>query len=294
MKITYREPHGERELEAIFNLRYQVYVEELGRPITHTNHQTKQIKDNVDAFATHYVAVVDGQIIGAMRTHKLADGKFPGVELYQPHLFEAYYPDQICFCSYLVIAKEHRNSMAAIKLTCKSYEYMRQENMQVNLMNCSPNLLRIYQYLGHRFYLGENFFYDSFQFSVTPMALIMEDIDFLKSLRSPLYKIAAKFTNSPSCARFFNAKFGHQNQELPPFCQSKFALRRKHFKACHFTPELRTLIKEHSRQELTFLSEQIDRIQMYKGDILYRKGDVSNAIYLLIEHQPQTQKWLYN
>lgn len=64
----------EAALQAVQRLRYEIYVEEMGRPQPHADHVNKRITDDLDARGHTLTIEADGELAGTLRLSFLSDG----------------------------------------------------------------------------------------------------------------------------------------------------------------------------------------------------------------------------
>jgi hypothetical protein len=57
----------EDEKRAIYEFRYQIYIEEMGKPNSHADHASKQLRDELDDQATLLYASRNGELTGTLR-----------------------------------------------------------------------------------------------------------------------------------------------------------------------------------------------------------------------------------
>lgn len=90
------------EKEAIYRFRYRVYVQELGKPMKHADHERKRLYEAVDDDEEHtanfYCKGSDGQVTGVLRVHTYGPGEVP------PELFRACSMDKFAGVEQLRVA----------------------------------------------------------------------------------------------------------------------------------------------------------------------------------------------
>ena len=81
-QITIRVAETEAEKLAAYQLRYQVFSEELGDD-RYANHESKEFRDSDDVESSvQFIAVAENSVIGAVRLKLLKDHEFIGLEAY--------------------------------------------------------------------------------------------------------------------------------------------------------------------------------------------------------------------
>ena len=99
---TIRPARTTREREAIFNLRYRIYVQEMQRPQKDADHHRQRIEDALDDHSVLYGAWVGEAIIGTIRSIR------KGMEY-----FLAIYPTPVWKTAYERALGLHQSSAAA-------------------------------------------------------------------------------------------------------------------------------------------------------------------------------------
>ena len=110
--VTVRRATTEHEREAIYRLRYQVYIEEMNGANRHreANAQNQQLKDSWDDRAHHFYAMYQGTVVACARFIMRRDGPLECEEHFNLERFAPSYPDAIGMTSRLALHPEHRGS----------------------------------------------------------------------------------------------------------------------------------------------------------------------------------------
>lgn len=182
---------SQEEYCRIYILRYQVYIEEMGFKYPVINDQKRMLFDHLDESAIQfYVEDTSNQdIIGVCRLNRLnpkyVDSQIE--ERYHISLFSEL-SHSLGFVSKLMMQKNNRSICTVNNLFRNLFQYGIKNNFFINFIDCSPSLIPFYERLGFRRY-AENFT-DSILGLKTPMVLFVEDIEHLKKVKSPFYKMA--------------------------------------------------------------------------------------------------------
>lgn len=178
------------ERQDVYAFRYRVYAEKMNRPdIIDADHTRKIIYDGLDDSACHFTVSQKGDIVGAMRIHRIrgfGDGH-PFTEAdsdrYKIDSFLAASPDGIVFSSRLIIDPDHRRGPVLNKLLTKVFEAALRDGVHFGFVHCSPSLVDMYERMGYRRYT-DNLADPVFGYKV-PMVLVLHDRDYLMAVRSP-------------------------------------------------------------------------------------------------------------
>lgn len=202
-----------KEREKVYRFRYQVYVEEMGKILSSADHRRRLVVDSEDADdrCMLFYARTGSQVIGTMRLH------IGRANDYLPYLrdnmafdrfdnFPAKIPaNQISYTSKTMVDPRFRRSQAFYLLSATLYETLRKMDCPFNFTVGAPYMVALYEQLGHRRYIG-NFSVPGYGY-MAPMVILMEDVDHLRQVRSPLWRIARKLENSPAAAEWFAREF---------------------------------------------------------------------------------------
>ena len=203
----------EAELTGLYQLRYKVYVEELGRTQKYANHELKEIKEPLDDTAHNIVAVLDNKIVGTVRFHFAENSDNSYYEkVYKLKAFERYYPSSLSYVTKLIVLPEFRNTKLALKLAVACYE-LGVERTYLNIIDCYAQMVPFFLQLGYRFYT-ENTFHPEYG-EVTPMVLLSHDFEHLQKVNSPFNKVdCIEHNQDTESVQFFNENFGPIHQKL--------------------------------------------------------------------------------
>lgn len=187
-----KEALTDEERRHIYALRYRVYIEDMKKPYVYADHLNKLLFDNFDETATLLYAVRNNQTVGTMRVNFAEDCR-SYCEKLSLNLFNKTSIENISLCSRFMVDPKWRNSMIFAKIAVAMYLLGRRRNVELNFMHCAPHLVRIFEYIGYQRYMDE--FYDQEVGVQVPMILLLNDIDHLKKVRSPIYKHVFRETN---------------------------------------------------------------------------------------------------
>ena len=105
------------ELEKIFQFRYAIYVEEMGRIQHDASHVLKQISDKLDHGGTNIAAFSGDDVVGVVRVNFPARSCIGGYEdLYQLNKLGADHPQKTAIVTRLMIAPHLRRSTLVVRL----------------------------------------------------------------------------------------------------------------------------------------------------------------------------------
>jgi hypothetical protein len=204
------------EREALCRFRYQVYVEELGKKLRHANHGEGMLREPLDDDSVLLYALEGNAVLGTLRwtpcaPHLLAPQLCRALDL--PRFTRLVRPERISFTSRFMVAAHCRKSLIAGKLVQTAYHLAREQGVQFDFIHVSPALVPLYEHVGHRRYAGS--FIDPDAGIQVPMVLVLEDVEHLGSVRSPILRLARTRRNDPQPGRWFQETYGRGPCSMP-------------------------------------------------------------------------------
>lgn len=199
--------HTENERSAIYTFRYRIYIEEMGKPYRHADHELKQLKDELDDKAILLYATRNGEITGTLRINWGED-----ISAYTAFAescalahFRHFPAESLSFCSRLMVHKARRSSAVAAALSTAAYLTGRERSIQFNFSHCAPRLLSFFERMGFRQYTRP--FHHAEVGPQVPLVLVLKDIEHLCASRSPFLRRALERPNSVNAATWFRNRF---------------------------------------------------------------------------------------
>lgn len=179
--------------EAIYAFRYQVYVEEMGKPYVTADHERRQLYDELDELSLLLYVTVGAELAGTLR---LSWGAHPRVaaayqELFAWRLFERYPSNTLSVTSRLAVAPQWRRTRVTPLLFQTAYELGAAKGDNFNFIHCAPRVTPIMQRYGFRQFLPG--FHDANAGEQIPMVIAMADAEHFQMIRSPFLTQARKW-----------------------------------------------------------------------------------------------------
>jgi len=271
---------AKEEKEAIFRLRYQVSVEEMGQRPKSADHERKRVTDAIDDEAT-ILYVTDGsgeplaslRIVGATKVpnaqevHTYALDRLPEVDR-----------KAVSFTSRLVVSPKARGMGAVGMLLNEVYTDRRNNGMWFDCIQCSPSLVALYEVMGYR-----RFVPTVMETDVglrVPMALVADDVEHLARVRSPLLSMAERFKNDTAHGTWFAKRFSEYatpavSRAMTPDEFWRYLAERIHIEDY---PLLRDLSGDERKQVLN----AGNAIRVDKGSAALRAGDPGSDMYMVL------------
>jgi predicted GNAT family N-acyltransferase len=277
------------EKTEIYRLRYQIYVEEMSKNIEDVDYDNKLLYDDLDEWGLLLYAETDSKLIATLRINigNLAD--FP-TELEKVMSFNFFLDtnikngnQKIAYCGKLMIVPSYRNSSVLYLLIAKGYELFYTNQVQFSFCLCNFHLLRLYEQMGFRRY-SQNFLFPGYGL-VTPIVLLVDDIQYLRTVRSPFFRLARKrgiidtqavewfHTKFERHARVINSQLITEEDLWSILCEDLNCLPTESMALLHELTELEAKKFLHSCSSL---------VHCDTGDIITTQGDISYSYNILI------------
>lgn len=279
----------EAEKARIFEFRYRIYVEELGKnKLSSANHVERQITDRLDSCGLlFYAADEKGELLATLRVNlgKDAPPTEDQISIYGLDKFlERFSIEDLSFTSRLMVTRDRRGSNTLAQLLAFAYEYGVRQGARLDFCHCQPSLVQVYQHLGYRRY-KENFVDPDTGYRV-PMVLLGQDIEHLKLIRSPFVRVLRRLgdiRDESESAAWLCRNFPQLCQEASRWLLDEESyveyLAQKLMPMRHHEVPLLANLTEKERK--TVLKEAT-LIHAKSGDHIIRAGDHDDEMYLLL------------
>lgn len=182
-----------QEKEALYAFRYQVYVEEMGKPYANADHERRLLYDELDELSLLLYVTVGAELAGTVRiswgTHQRVAAAYQ--ELFAWHLFGRYPLNTLSVTSRLAVAPRWRRTRVTPLLFQTAYELGAAKGDKFNFIHCAPRVLPIMQRYGFRQYRSS--FYDPNAGEQIPMVIGMADAEHFQAIRSPFLAQARRW-----------------------------------------------------------------------------------------------------
>ena len=196
---------SQEEREAVYRLRYDIYVQEMGRFGGIADHQGRRLVEPEDSTARiFYAAESDGNVVATLRLSWGGDAAFSQrlVDCYQlaPFLAEMK-PEQIAVGERGMVTPRLRGSPIYAELGRFSRDFSSDKRIQLIFGACEPHLLSLYISQGWRTFSKHNINSAEVGF-VIPIVMVVEDVAYLRRIGSPSAATARDFgadARIPAC-----------------------------------------------------------------------------------------------
>ena len=274
-------PEEKRE---VYQFRYRVYIEEMKKSLRYANHAEKILKDQLDETAMLLYIKFENEIVATVRKNLLDSSSLPEhlSRVFAIDRFTAAFPAHtLSFGSRLMVAPQWRNSSVLGMIVMAFYRDARARNLQFDFSHAAPWLVPFYENLGYRRYADH--FLDEDAGLQIPMVFLVEDVEHLRAVRSPFYRLARKASNASTAKDWFNQAFP-EHKSLINTCSStadevwEFWVEKLHQQSSQKIDLFEGLTEQGIQQLLK--SSFFHRAKA--GEILLRQGDIANAVFLVL------------
>jgi CRP-like cAMP-binding protein/GNAT superfamily N-acetyltransferase len=282
MAIEIREATETPDREAVFRLRYDTYVLEMGREQEFADRSRSQIEDPWDATATLFGAWDAQELIGTVRYTRRINAPLEHEELYDMDRLRPLYPDRVSMMSKLLVRSDYRKSGVTLQLVAAAYQRARQVGDKLAFINCRPHLFRMYQLMGCRLYRP------NIQLpvvgTVIPMVIVLDDADYFREIGSPAYALARNLPGSREATEVLNRAFPEYSQLRPQYTLTQEEV--KHRLKCLLDAEPSKsleIFRGLGEAEVAALLTRFDVLDYEAGSLVFRQSDHSAGLFVVLE-----------
>jgi len=194
----------EEEKLAVYRLRYEIYVAEMGRYQGTADHERRLLVEPEDETARIFYGAPEGEVVATSRMSWGGDAPFSArqIEQYQlaPFLTEVP-PEAIVVGERAMVMPRLRGSPIFAQLAATSRRFVQENRVQLLFGACEPHLLSLYLGRGARPYAKRNINSSEAGYLI-PIVTVVEDIEYLRRIGSPVSETAIDYgmdARIPSC-----------------------------------------------------------------------------------------------
>jgi CRP-like cAMP-binding protein len=192
MTATLRFAESEADHEAIYRLRYQIYVEEMGYAFPGADHAGRRLAEPISRPTRLLMAEESGALVGTLQFNWGAECAFTEDErrIYRLSDFVAVVGDEsTMIASRFMTPPSHRDSDLPARLLDAMFEFALDNEVRLLFGYCRPHLINNYLRLGFRTYAKT--YNDPNVGMLAPMVFVIDDVAHLERIKSrlaPLFK----------------------------------------------------------------------------------------------------------
>jgi hypothetical protein len=198
------------ELLRVFQFRYRVYVEEMGKFQKYADHQLKMVQEPLDRTATILAAYRGDDILGTIRTNHVRDGVGEYWDFNRMEEFDHAILERAVVTTKLLVARDVRESIAGlgVSLATTGFRLAYESGVRYSFCDCNPvprDIERFFLKLGYR-RIMPRFVHPEYGPS-TSLFMCCSDIEHLRRLRSPFAQIVEECGTDPDSVEKFHRWF---------------------------------------------------------------------------------------
>ena len=276
----------EEERRAVYRLRYDVYVEEMGRYQSVADHAQRMLYEDCDAQSRISYAVVDGEVVATARLTWGGDGPLPQrmIDQYGLAPFLADLPAAAIAVGERAMVRPHlRGTDLLLKLMGTGMKFANDNRIQLVFGDCEPHLLNLYLGLGQRTYSKTNVNSAEAGYLI-PLVLVLEDMVHLRQLNSPLLEYVRDFGDDarvPDCIQRVLA-------------EGSAVVSRMHQTSASYWSEVNGALSELGANRISALDgfsedeaarclEKSTIIECQNGDRVLKQGGVARNLFVVLD-----------
>jgi GNAT superfamily N-acetyltransferase len=269
------------EMEQVYRLRYQCYIEELRWKYDLADGKAKELRDSLDGVATIYYAMADGRMVATFSAYFAGGFELPVVwrQRYGLDRFAEFPESSFSFSSRLMVLPDFRGSTLVPRILMQAYEEGWRRGTRFNFCWCRPRLIELYERLG--FIRYKDNILDPAQGYMAPMVMLNEDAEHLRAVRSPFLKICLAHRPCGEAALWFDTTFpgcretATQHLLAPEDFWQRWAAAMD---SAHVT-----LLHGLSVEQVRALLAAGTVLRCRAGDTVLREGEAGHEMFLILE-----------
>jgi predicted GNAT family N-acyltransferase len=187
MTAILRFAESEADHEAIYRLRYDVYVEEMGYAFPGVDHVGRRLAEPFRDRTRLLMAEEDGKLVGTVQFNWGAECGFTDQErhVYRLSDFIAVVGDEdIMIGSRFMTRPSHRDSDLPAQLLDRMFAFALDNDVRLLFGDCRPHLINNYLRLGFRTYAKT--WNDPHAGMLAPLVFVIDDVAYLERIKSRL------------------------------------------------------------------------------------------------------------
>lgn len=193
MTLSIRFAETDDDFKLSFQLRYKIYVEEMGRLKGESDEMLRELRDERDQSARILIARKDQKVVGTMRILWGGDKDFDRhqTKMYNISPFlKSLHVNEICIIERLMVDKDCRGSSVMLRMYKEALQFIIKNRIELMLLASEPHHMNHYQRLGAKAFAKLRM-YEGIG-PVVPMAQAMGDFDYQKKVHSPFSMLSKK------------------------------------------------------------------------------------------------------
>jgi hypothetical protein len=275
----------EEERRAVYRLRYDVYVEEMGRYQTVADHDQRMLYEDVDKQSRISYASIDGEVVATARLTWGGDGAFPQrmIDQYGLAPFLDELPaDAIAVGERAMVRPHLRGTDLLFKIMISGRDWISERRIQLIFGDCEPHLLNLYLSLGQRTYSKKNINSPEAGYLI-PIVTVVEDVDYLRKINSPMAEYARDFGTDARIPDIIRRVFTEGTAVKSRVQTTSESYWSEVHGALSELENRISALDGFSEEEATRCLEKSTIIECAAGDRVLKKGGVARNLFVVLD-----------
>lgn len=175
------------EKRAVYRLRYQVYVQEMGRYQQRADHEGRMLVEPEDEHGRIFYATDGDEVVATARLSWPGDGPLSERQIEQYALapfLDRMDPTELCIGERGMVIPALRGTDVFTQVMSASRSFIREQRIQLIFGACEPHLLSLYLSNGQRTYSQTNINSEEAGYLI-PLVTVVEDYRYFENLGVP-------------------------------------------------------------------------------------------------------------
>jgi len=191
MAIVIREVTCAQEKLAVYQLRYRVFVEELGAKASQDEHDRRALSDALDSNELLLGAFDSGRLVGSVRGNHAEDCPAYLRSRYDLQPLIDAHPRFVTVTTRMVVERDCRYGLLGARLSKALFERYLDRGIRYDCIDCQEHMRLFFLRLGYR-PGAEPFIHPDSGRTHFPMILDVSDLAHFVAIRSPFAQLAAR------------------------------------------------------------------------------------------------------
>ena len=272
------------EREAVYRLRYEVYVEERGAYKDVADHKNRLLSDALDPTGRLLYATVGDEVVGSLRLNWGADVPFVKeiMETYDIQRFLPAIPmGQMIIFSRFMTRPDYRQKGVSFQFLAAMFNFFLENKLQLAFCDCRPHLINSYVRLGFRTYAQT--YNDPIAGLLVPLVMVVEDREHFEQIGSPLAPLLENYSLQADTP----TRVASLIPQAPPVQSNINARKSGYWSRVHDTLARRevsniTIFDNLSDEETTQFLAKSHIIKCKLGDKIVSKGSNDRTVFIVL------------
>lgn len=271
----------EEEKEAVYRLRYDLYVADQGLFRDVADHQRRWLTDEYDSVSHIALAEMDGEVVGTIRVTFGSEATFSAGTRreYDIDRFAGVVEgSDIGTITRLLVRRELRGGgVIPFQLLWSAFERAAVHDMEILVGSCEPHLVNRYRSLGFQPY-GKLYNHPT-SGALVPIAFVLGDVAHLRRIGSPMVSAVSRHPRPPDQVDHILAQVRSEDRSIRSRGHDEEEPWDELFRRL---ADLNDILSELSRDEASALLAKSHILDCRPADAIILTGHASRTLYMLL------------